>query len=742
MNRSRSSRHDIPRQRHYARQHGEVRTRDVCHPIPALRPAVARPRRPPGALRQAAAHEQPATDDGPPGAGDADGPAGGGQKRTMPASGARTARRSVTTPLRPGHHRPPHRLRGDPRARRAAVIPVRVCAPQASVVLLVRFDASGAELGSEPLRREGDDWVGAVPDGTVYGLVAEGEGPRFDASKMLLDPRATEVWFPPGHDRRRARRLDGHHGAGPVAVARPPRPPLPPVVRRGVPSSTSSTSGVDDAAATSARRHVRGRSSTSCPGSPRSASRSSNCCPCTRTIPRRAATGGTCRWPSGPSIGSTPPATTPPASWPVSSPPPTPTTSRCGSTSCSTTRPRSTRRGRPTACGGCPTGRTTGSTTTARTSRRPVAATTSTPVAGGAGSRRVVARPVRRPRGRRLPLRPRAGRRPGRVVRRAARRVGRPSGRRHGGRAVGRRRHPPARPGVAGRRAGCSGTTGSARTSAASSGPRGTGPRPGPAGPGSPDVFAAPMDCVNFMTCHDGFTLYDLVAYDRKHNEANGHHNNDGAGGNRSWNCGWEGDDGVPDEVVGAAPASAANAWCLLATSHGVPMVAMGDGSGGPRVATTTPTTRTTRRRGSTGQRATASPSWSGSWGCCWRCATATRSWRSPSGGATPCSSTAPTAPPTPAHAARPGLAHRRPLRDRQRLVGAARVLAAASRPVASRRRHLVTAARRHRGEATAVEAVSAWSYDVGPRSVVILRTPPLPPSRVSVPVGVRPPDG
>ncbi|MET0580149.1 MAG: glycogen-debranching protein, partial [Ilumatobacteraceae bacterium] len=94
---------------------------------------------------------------------------------------------------------------------------------------------------------------------------------------------------------------------------------------------------------------------------------------------------------------------------------------------------------------------------------------------------------------------------------------------------------------------------------------------------GSPDVFDAPMDSVNFLTCHDGFTLYDLVAYDRKHNEANGWHNTDGSGSNRSWNCGWEGERDVPDEVVELRARQLRNAWCLLAMSHGVPLVAMGD---------------------------------------------------------------------------------------------------------------------------------------------------------------------
>jgi len=94
---------------------------------------------------------------------------------------------------------------------------------------------------------------------------------------------------------------------------------------------------------------------------------------------------------------------------------------------------------------------------------------------------------------------------------------------------------------------------------------------------GSPDVFDAPLHSVNFLTCHDGFTMYDLVAYDRKHNEANGHANSDGAGDNRSWNCGWEGGDAAPEEVHVLRRRQLRNAWCLLAMSHGVPMVAMGD---------------------------------------------------------------------------------------------------------------------------------------------------------------------
>ena len=75
---------------------------------------------------------------------------------------------------------------------------------------------------------------------------------------------------------------------------------------------------------------------------------------------------------------------------------------------------------------------------------------------------------------------------------------------------------------------------------------------------GSPDVFARPMQSVNFLTAHDGYTMYDLVAYERKHNEANGWNNKDGSDNNRSWNCGWEGDDDVPDEVMPLGAASSA----------------------------------------------------------------------------------------------------------------------------------------------------------------------------------------
>src|SRR5437773_1491246 len=62
---------------------------------------------------------------------------------------------------------------------------------------------------------------------------------------------------------------------------------------------------------------------------------------------------------------------------------------------------------------------------------------------------------------------------------------------------------------------------------------------------GSSDLYQqggrAPYASINFITCHDGFPLNDLVSYNEKHNEANGEDNKDGANDNNSWNCGVEG---------------------------------------------------------------------------------------------------------------------------------------------------------------------------------------------------------
>ena len=95
-----------------------------------------------------------------------------------------------------------------------------------------------------------------------------------------------------------------------------------------------------------------------------------------------------------------------------------------------------------------------------------------------------------------------------------------------------------------------------------------------PDGPG--DVYR-PYQSVNFVTAHDGFCLYDLVAYNHKHNEANGHENTDGPDDNRSWNCGWEGDERAPAEVLALRRQQVKNFFRLLMLSNGTPMFCAGD---------------------------------------------------------------------------------------------------------------------------------------------------------------------
>lgn len=101
---------------------------------------------------------------------------------------------------------------------------------------------------------------------------------------------------------------------------------------------------------------------------------------------------------------------------------------------------------------------------------------------------------------------------------------------------------------------------------------------------GSDDLFPGdrmnayhPYQSVNFVTCHDGFTFYDLVSYNQKRNWANGHDNTDGTDENFSWNCGWEGDNNVPDEVMALRRRQVKNLCCLLFLSAGTPMFRAGD---------------------------------------------------------------------------------------------------------------------------------------------------------------------
>jgi glycogen operon protein len=95
-----------------------------------------------------------------------------------------------------------------------------------------------------------------------------------------------------------------------------------------------------------------------------------------------------------------------------------------------------------------------------------------------------------------------------------------------------------------------------------------------PDGPG--DVYR-PYQSINFVTAHDGLCLYDLVSYNQKHNEANGQDNCDGAMNNRSWNCGWEGDDGAPAEVLALRRRQIKNFFALLMLANGTPMFSAGD---------------------------------------------------------------------------------------------------------------------------------------------------------------------
>jgi glycogen operon protein len=82
---------------------------------------------------------------------------------------------------------------------------------------------------------------------------------------------------------------------------------------------------------------------------------------------------------------------------------------------------------------------------------------------------------------------------------------------------------------------------------------------------------------VNYVTSHDGFTLYDLVSYNEKHNWANGQNNQDGMNENYSWNCGHEGDQGAPAEVLALRRKQVKNLFCVLMLSNGTPMFRAGD---------------------------------------------------------------------------------------------------------------------------------------------------------------------
>jgi isoamylase len=97
---------------------------------------------------------------------------------------------------------------------------------------------------------------------------------------------------------------------------------------------------------------------------------------------------------------------------------------------------------------------------------------------------------------------------------------------------------------------------------------------------GSPDIYGhqerEPEQSINFVTCHDGFTLNDLVTYEQKHNEQNREENRDGNNDNLSWNCGWEGETEDP-EISALRRKQIRNFLVLTLLSVGAPMICMGD---------------------------------------------------------------------------------------------------------------------------------------------------------------------
>lgn len=95
--------------------------------------------------------------------------------------------------------------------------------------------------------------------------------------------------------------------------------------------------------------------------------------------------------------------------------------------------------------------------------------------------------------------------------------------------------------------------------------------------PDGPGDVCRPYQSVNYITAHDGFCLYDLVSYNDKHNAANGHGNSDGPNDNRSWNCGWEGDNLAPLEVLALRKQQVRNFFTLLMLANGTPMFCAGD---------------------------------------------------------------------------------------------------------------------------------------------------------------------
>jgi pullulanase/glycogen debranching enzyme len=336
------------------------------------------------------------------------------------------------------------------------VVRIRVPAPRAVGVTVVEFDRSGSERGRVPMDRRADGTFSAdVPEGTLYGLVAEGDGPRFDPSKVLLDPWATEVWFPPGHDRELATRFGvDNAGRGPLAVANPPRPARPqrrssrgPVVYEAHVRGMTATREDADAPGTF------GALTDELPRLQRLGVTVIELLPVHQNDPQEGSYWGYMPLAFGAVHRRY--AVDDPAEelarfvaaahdhdmevWldvvfnhtTEVDPTTGPTYSQRGLDDASFYRLRED--GSYIETTGC-----------GQRHRRHVA--------GGPAPRALGARPVGRPRRRRLPLRPRRGARPRPRLRRRAHAVGRRAWRRARGRALGRRRRPPPGPGLAGRR--------------------------------------------------------------------------------------------------------------------------------------------------------------------------------------------------------------------------------------------------------------------------------------------------
>lgn len=466
----------------------------------------------------------------------------------------------------------------------ASEVSVHVLAPGADSVLLVEFDRNGSEGGRMPMVRDDQGAFSAVvPDGTVYGLVAAGDGPRFDPSKVLLDPWATEVWFPPGHDRALATQFGvDNAGRGPLAVATRPRPARP---------SRRSTRGhvVYEA-------HVRGmtrtREDADAPGTftaligelprlQRLGVSVIELLPVHQNDPQEGSYWGYMPLAFGAVHRQY--AIEDPAEelaqfiaaahdhdmevWldvvynhttevdPVTGP----TYSQRGLDDAAFYRLRED--GSYVETTGCGNDIDVTSPVAQHLVRWALERLADLGIDGFrfdlaavlAADRDFLDGLTRWAAGRGLVLVAEPWDAVGLHL------LGRAwpaAGWRHWNdafREVGRGflRGEPGLVGALVQRV-----------------------------QGSPDLVEAPLESVNYLVCHDGFTLHDLVSYDRKHNEANGWGGTDGSASERSWNCGVEGDVGVPGDVQALRRQQLRNAWCLVMMSHGTPMVGMGDECG------------------------------------------------------------------------------------------------------------------------------------------------------------------